>query len=142
MDKSELLANAVPIEERSLSKLQGWLDYEKYTWMLGAGVIWFSYAIIITGLLIMTVVFTPYMLWHLYKAKWYKSIGWFFITVLLPFVLFQFFDTGNMVADYLLSVFPLFNFYCFTWVLSYMIGEYIGERQAVRKWKRERHSEF
>jgi len=137
MNESDILANAKTIEEHSLSQLQYLLQYEKYSWIAGAGIVWMPYGLIMVGLLILAVLFTPFMLWHLYKAKWYKSISIFLAVVILPLIVSQLFDTGNAVADFLLMVLPLFTFYCYTWVLSYVIGNYLNEIETIKKWKRE-----
>lgn len=136
MKKSYILANAVSVEEASLSKLQYWLQFEKYTWFIGAGIVWIPYSLILKGLFILAVVFTPFLLWHLYCAKWYKSVSLFLATVILPLIIFQFFNTGNSIADFLLMVLPLFTFYCYLWILSYVIGNYLNEIETVKKWEK------
>lgn len=50
MNKADILANAVTVEERSLGELQYWLNYAKHTWSLGAGIIWLPYSLILMGL--------------------------------------------------------------------------------------------
>jgi hypothetical protein len=137
MDESDILGGAKTIEEHSLSQLQYWLQYEKHSWLAGAGIVWMPYGLIMMGLLILAILFSPFMLWHLYKAKWYKSISIFFAIVILPLIIFQFFGTGNDVADFLLMVLPLFTFYCYTWILSYVIGNYLNEIETVKKWQKE-----
>lgn len=54
--------------------------------------------------------FTPFMLWHLYKAGWNKAIAVFFVTVLLPAVVFQFIPTENRILEFLLVFVPLVFF--------------------------------
>lgn len=126
MNESDILTSVRTIEEHSLSQLQYWLQYKKYSWIAGAGIVWVPYSLILKGLLILAVIFTPFMLWHLFRAKWYKSIGVFFAVVIFP-IIFQLLETGSSVADFLLMVLPLFVFYCYTWVLSHIIAEYLGE---------------
>jgi|GEM_PF-1462947 len=137
MNEADILANAKTIEENSLSQLQYWLQYEKYSWVAGAGIVWMPYGLIMMGLLILAVLFTPLMLWHLFKAKWYKSIGIFFATVIFPLVISLFFEIENTVADFLLMVLPLFTFYCYTWILSYAIDNYLNDMKTVKKWQKE-----
>lgn len=132
MNHSDILAASKSIEEKSLSQLQSGLQIEKYGWVIGAGIVFVPYNIVLMGLLLIAIVFTPFMLWHLYKAKWYKSISVFFVIVILPFIGFQFFHIGHFVADFLLMVFPLFTFYCYTWILSYVIGGYLNELEAAK----------
>ncbi|PAU93843.1 hypothetical protein CK503_09215 [Aliifodinibius salipaludis] len=137
MNESDILASAKTIEEHSLSQLQYWLQYEKYSCVAGAGIVWMPYGLIMMGLLILAVLFTPFMLWHLFKAKWYKSIGIFLATVIIPLIISQLFDIGNTVADFLLMVLPLFTFYGYTWILSYVIGNHLNEMETVKKWQKE-----
>jgi hypothetical protein len=125
------------VEENALSKLQTWLQYEKYTWFIGAGIVWVPYSLILTGLLILAVIFTPFMLWHLYRAKWYKSISVFFLVVIFP-VAFRLLETGSSIVDFLLMVLPLLTFYCYTWILSHTIDQYLSEIQTAKKWKKEK----
>ena len=132
MNNSDILSGFKTLEKKSLNQLQSGLEFEKYGWVLGAGIVFVPYNIVLMGLLIIAVVFTPFMLWHLYKAKWYKSISVFIVTVILPFIGYQFFNTGHFVADFLLMVFPLFTFFCYTWILSYVIRDYLNELEATK----------
>lgn len=131
------LENAVSIEEHSLGELQHWLQYGKHTWSLGAGIIWLPYGLILMGLKLITVVFTPYMLWHLSKAKWYKSVVVFSAIVVLPFMIAQFIELENNILNFLFTALPFLTFYLFTYIISYMIGEHLNEIRTVRNWERE-----
>lgn len=137
MDPSDILENAVDAEEYALGRLQYWLNYEKYSWILGTGVVWFPYGLIWMAVVILAVLFTPYMLWHLYQAGWYKSIGVFLTVVVLPLIASLVINSWSTVFYYFLSVFPLLAFYIFTWWLSYMIDERLRETQTLRRWKKE-----
>ena len=57
MNQADILENAVTVEEYSLRQLQTWLQYEKYTWFLGAGAVWVPYSLIVMGLAILAVLF-------------------------------------------------------------------------------------
>jgi hypothetical protein len=137
MNESDILAGAKTIEKHSLSQLQYWLQYEKYSWIVGAGIVWMPYGLIMMGLVILAVLFTPFMLWHLYKAKWYKSITVFFAVVILPFIISRLFSTATTVVGFLLMALPLVTFYCYTWMLSYVIENYLNEIETVKKWQKE-----
>ena len=137
MNKSDLLANAVSVEESSLSSLYYWLQYEKHSWILGAGIGWLTYGLVLRILSILAIVFTPYMLWHLYQAKWYKAIITFCAIVILPFLVYRIVQIDNSLFSFLLRVLPLVTFYFYTYVISYLIGEHLNELQALRKWENE-----
>jgi hypothetical protein len=135
--QAEILANAETEEEYSLNRLQYWLQYGKHSWTLGAGIIWFTYGFILRIVKILAIVFTPYMLWHLFKAKWYKSIAVFLAVVAAPYVTFLFIHAGNLYINYFFMVLPVLTFYLYTYIISYMIGEYLAEIKTLKKWKYE-----
>ncbi len=128
---SDVPKNALNVEESSLRKLQYWLEYEKYTAILAGAAPWF-YFIVIRILYLAAVVFTPYMLWHLYKAGWYKSIAIFVVTVLIPFLVFQFIQTESALLGFVLTFSTLFLFYFYTWILSYMIKNHLMELKELK----------
>ncbi len=135
--ETDILTDAVTLNESSLRELYYWLQYEKHTWMLGGSIVWFPYSLIMLGLSILAVLFTPFMLWHLFRAKWYKSIIVFFAGVILPFVISLFIPLESSVPGFLFSVIPLLNFYIYTWLLSYMIGEYLSELDFFKRFDLE-----
>lgn len=135
--QADILANAITEEEYSLNQLQQWLQYEKHLWSLGAVIIWLPYFPVLWVLKILAIVFTPYMIWHLVKAKWYKSVAVFGAVVVLPYVVFQFIQVENNTLAFLLKVLPLLIFYFYNYILSYMIGEHLTEIKTLKKWKRE-----
>lgn len=137
MKKADILENAVTEEEYSLSELQHWLQYGKHSWWMGVAVFWLPYGPILFVLKIIALVFTPYMLYHLYKAKWYKSVVVFLIVVLLPFLVTRIIDTGHYILDFLLPFLPLLTFFFFVYIISYMIGVRLNEIRTRKKWKRE-----
>lgn len=137
MSNSDITESAVTVEESSLSNLHYWLQFKKHTWIIGAVIIWLPYHIILTGISILAAVFTPFMLWHLFKAKWYKAVTTFCAIVILPFLILHFLQIGNPLTSLLTGVLTLVTFYFYTYVISYMIGEYLGELKAVRRWEKE-----
>lgn len=136
MNHADILANAVTEEESSLKKLQHWLQYEKHSWAFGAGIIWFPASLILMILTILAVVFTPYMLWHLFKAKWYKSVVVLLAVVVLPFIVSQFIQETSVIG-FSLMVLPLLNLYIYSYILSYMIGEQLIKIKTLKNWERE-----
>lgn len=137
MNKAGILANAVTIEESSLSSLYYWLQYEKHTWILGSGIGWLPYSLVAMVVSIAALIFTPYMLWHLFKAGWYTSIIFFCLIIGVPFFIYQSVEFDNSSLSFALGAFPLFTFYCYTYVISYLIGEHLNKLRAKRRWKKE-----
>ncbi|HKJ44403.1 MAG TPA: hypothetical protein VJ991_01125 [Balneolales bacterium] len=135
--QAEILANAQTEEEYSLERLQYWLQYGKHSWSLGAGIIWFTYGLILRIVKILAIVFTPFMLWHLFKAKWYKSIVVFLAVVAAPYVTFLFIHVENRYLEFVFMVLPVLTFYFYTYIISYMIGDYLAEIKTLKKWKYE-----
>lgn len=95
------------------------------------------YSLIMLALSVLAVLFTPFMLWHLYKGKWYKSIIVFFTVVILSFVIIQVIPLESSVVGFLFSTLPLLFFYIYTWLLSYMIGEYLSELDFFKRFDLE-----
>lgn len=137
MNESDLLNNAVPSEEYALGRLQHWLQYGKHSWSVGAGIFWLPYSLVILVFSIIAYLFTPYMLYQLYKAQWYKSVAALTGIVVVPFMISKFSQTDNATLDFLMAFFPYVAFYFFTYAISYMINERLTELQTLRRWKRE-----
>ncbi len=137
MNKTDILANAVTIEESSLSSLYYWLQYEKHTWILGSGIGWLPYSIVSMIVSIAAIIFTPYMLWHLFQAKWYKAIITFCSIVILPFLIHQIVQIDNSTISFSLGFLPLITFYFYTYVISYLIGEHLNKLKTIRRWEKE-----
>jgi hypothetical protein len=137
MNQADFLAYAVTVEESSLSSLYYWLQYEKHTWILGSGIGWLSHSIVSMILAIATIIFTPYMLWHLFQAKWYKAIITYCSIVILPFLIHQIVQIDNSVISFLLGVLPLVTFYFYAYVISYLIGEHLNKLQTIRRWEKK-----
>lgn len=136
MNKSDISTNTAT-EQSALSKLSYWLQFEKHTWILAAGIGWFSYELILKGLTVLALIFSPYMLWHLFRAKWYKSILTFSALVILPFLMYLLTETQNPGINLLLKVLPLITFYSYTWIISYMIENHLNKLKTIRRWKKE-----
>lgn len=140
MDNLDSLKHAFPggEEEQSLRLLYKWLRYEGLTVIGGAGIFWLPYGLVLKAFVIFAVLFTPYMLWHLARAKWYKSIILFLVVVLMPLGAVQFTEPDASITYFLLSIGALVFFYVYTWILRHVIGERLTELEAVRKLEYER----
>lgn len=130
-------------EEYALRKLHYWLRYEGLTPILGGGAFWLPYSLITTALIILAALFTPYLLWHLAKAKWYRAIAVFITVVCVPFLAALLAET-DLSMGFLLSMVPLVCFYLYTWTLRFVIGEQLREAATVRQleWDRRRRNPY
>ncbi len=133
MDELRLLNVAVSEEESALQQLHHWLSYETLTVILGGGMFFLSYGLAMTVLIVLAVLFTPYMLWQLARAKWLKAIVAFAVVVIVPFALSRWMHAEGSVGYYVWTMGPLVLFYLYAWVLRYVIGEHLSEMQMVRQ---------
>ena len=137
MNLADIEAHAVSVEEYSLGEIQYWLQYGKHTWSFGAGIIWLPAWIVTLVLKVLLIVFTPYMLWHLFKAKWYKSVVVLLVIVVAPFIASQIISVENNLLNIAFIYLPFLTFYFYTYIISYMIGEELNRKQTLREWKLE-----
>ncbi|MGM0546042.1 MAG: hypothetical protein ACQEST_04905 [Bacteroidota bacterium] len=137
LNETDVLSDAINENEASLSKLYYWLRFEKHTWILAAGIGWFPHQLILKGLAILAIIFSPYLLWQLFKAGWYKSIATFLGVVILPFLASQMITLPIAALNFLFTILPIITFYIFTWIISYMIGEHLNKVSTLRKWRKE-----
>ena len=138
MQDHELLAYSVGEDEYALQQLHYWLAYEGLTFLGGSAAFWLPYQLVFTVLVLLAAVFTPYMLWQLFRARWFKSIGVFVVVVLLPFVCSKVVPVNDPLAEFLLLALPLVAFYVYTWVLRLVLGEHLSERRWMRTIEYER----
>lgn len=125
-------------EVYSLRQLHYWLRYEGLTGLLGGTVVWLPFGLVMSGLILLAALFTPYMLWHLWKARWYTSMVVFGALIVGPLAIAVFLENRISIGYYLLTMVPLVFFYAYTWTLRYMIGEHLFEVDSVRAFERER----
>ncbi len=138
MREDELFVHSVSEEEDSLQQLHYWLKYEGLTFLAGGFSFWVPYGLVVRILFILAAIFTPYMLWHLIRARWYKSVAIFVLFVLLPFTASFFVSAEASLTKFLLMAVPLAWFYIYTWVLRLVIGEHLSETRSVRLLNYER----
>ena len=134
----DLLAHSVTEEEYSLRQLHYWLRYEGLTPLLGGFAFFVPYGLVMTVLVGLAVVFAPYMVWQLWRAKWFKTLAVFAVCVGVPLVVSRFVSADSFVLKFLLTYGPLVPFYFFTWILRLVIGEELAERSGVRLFDHER----
>lgn len=135
METRDALACAATEEEYALERLHHWLRYEGLTGLLGGGALWLPYGLVLTVLVGLAAVFTPYMLWQLGKAGWYGSIAVFAVLIFVPLTASLLVEAEASVGYYALRTGPLVLFYLYTWGLRHVIGEHLSESHAVRRWE-------
>jgi len=124
----------------SLKKLHYWLKWEGLTSLFAGTVFFIPWTSVFMILVIAALLFTPYLLWHLAKAHWYRAILLFGVFVILPFAFSRFVPGDASLAHFLLASTPLVCFYIFNWILRLIIGEYLDEERAVREMHRRREA--
>lgn len=137
MDKSDILDNAMNAEEYSLGRLQFWLDYGKHAWTAGVGMFYFPYSLVVMALTCAMLIFLPYMIWHLYRAGWYKSVYTLLAIVVVPYIISFFIASLNHIVIFIFAFLPLIAFFFCTYIISYMIGERLNKIKTLKKWRRQ-----
>lgn len=138
MNLSSIESNSISVRKHALLKLQSWLQYGKHSWSLAAFLFYLPFGFSGSILKIAVLVFTPFMLWQLYKAGWIKSIVVFLLLVALPYLVTSLLDLGTEVTHFLIRYLPIVNFFLFTYAISYMIGEELNELHTKQQWEWER----
>lgn len=133
----EQLPDFIDEEEDALRQLHRWLKYEGLVPLGGAFAFFTPYGLVVLILAGTAVAFTPYLLYQLWRARWWKSIVTFVVVVLAPLG-FWLAGFGDELGQYLLSAVPLAAFFVYTWILRLVIGEDLQERSAVRLFDYER----
>ncbi len=132
MNASDLISNAKTQEEHAIERLHHWLSLETKTAFIGGGVFWLPIGLI-TGLLtVLAMAFTPYLIWRLAQARWYKTIGLYGALVLLPLLAAQLTSLTEPVWSFVLRFGPLVMFYVFTLVLKHVLGDHLREIEGAR----------
>lgn len=134
MNNADILEHASTVEERSIGELQKWLQYAKHTWPIGAGIFFFPYGLVLMALKVVAYVFSPFMLYYLFRAGWYKSVAVLLTMVVLPFALAHFIQLEHPALNYLFTFLPFFNFYLYIYSINYLIGEYMIKVETLKQW--------
>ncbi len=134
----DILGYAAAEDEYALRQLHHWLKWEGLLPLTGLGAFFLPFSLIMTVLVGAAILFTPYMIFQLWRARWMKSIVFFAIVVLVPVAASFLIKSDELLLTYFLRFLPLVAFYMFTWILRLVIGENLNERSAVRLFDRER----
>lgn len=124
----------IPEEQMRLQDLHRWLTLEGSSITLGSFAFIVPYGIVFLILKWGAVLFTPYLIWQLYKCKRYTWLIGFLIFVAVPGIFSIFLSQGGFstVSGFLLGVLPLVTFYIYTWTLRYAVGEWLEEIRWIR----------
>jgi hypothetical protein len=109
-----------------LERLYYWLSYHRFTAFFYGGGLYLPWAVVFWILVVLAVLFAPYMLFVLYKNG--KS-GWltaFPIVVGVPIGI-AFVPTGSYPFDTLLHFLPLLAFYFYCFALRFSVIEWISD---------------
>jgi predicted neutral ceramidase superfamily lipid hydrolase len=118
-------------KQNSLENFAKYLNYELSTSLLFFASLFAGIFLILA--LIAAILFTPYMLYMLYKEKKNGWIIFYFLLVALPLiVIFIISLTVDFIAPLLLIPLGLFYFYCF--LLRFEVNSWIRERNAREQW--------
>lgn len=115
-----------------LEKVHYWLRYEGLAPGLFFGAFWLPYGLITSILFVSAYVFTPFMLYHFWRAKYYKPIAVFSVLVLIPYMVSVIVPAGASMSSFFLNLAPLVFFFIFAWVMKLVLSERLSESRAVR----------
>lgn len=119
--------------EHAATRLHHWLNYGSKSAILGFGAFWLPIGPVTMLVVVLALLFTPYLLWRLYQIRWYGWLGVFVVVVLVPLLIVRpLVDPRAMLWWYVFTVGPLLTFYLFIWVLRYVLGEHVDELKALR----------
>ena len=123
-------------EHEALVRLHRLLNYQIGSALIAGLIFLLPYGIVITGLYLLALVFTPIMLVLLYRARWYGSIAVFMVLVgagwFGPRMVSM--DPGMMQAIHSIGFFVPFYFYC--WILRWVVGDKVSEIRGLEAMER------
>lgn len=120
-----------------LNRLYYWLSYHRFSIVLYGALYCLPWLLVFLAVVILALVFAPYMLYVLYKNG---KRGWlvtFAAVVGVPIVL-AFIPTGSRFFGIFLDFMPLLAFYFYCYLLRFSVGEWISDAsQAAEEWVTE-----
>lgn len=117
-------------QEIRFSRFHNWLTAEGVSASLVV-MVFLAPTITLMIMVAAAVLFTPYLLWQLYQSRWYGWMVGFGIFVGVPTLVTLLLQTEGYMAM-LLSLWPLFMFYTYTWALRHAVGDWLSHAY----WKR------
>jgi hypothetical protein len=97
----------------------------------------FFWALTLAIVIVAALLFTPYMLYVLFKEKHYGWISFFFFIFVLPYIiLLLLFYNYILLTAWLLAPIPLL--YCYYFVLKYSVDDWLKEYDAHEQLEEQR----
>lgn len=121
------MENRASFETQYLSKLNFYLSYELSTGTLA--LLSYLYTITLVLAVAAAAIFTPFMLFILYKEKRFGWINLFLIFIIIPLML----SFTNLIPDYLAEVLRysiLGGFYMYCVLLKLVVRDWLQERKS------------
>ncbi len=121
MDRPE-----VKINVQEIDRLYYWLNYHRLTIFIYGATFYLPNEVVLAILIVLALIFAPYMLSVLYKNG---KRGWllaFAIIVGIPIGI-AFIHSGNHSFDVALHFFPLLMFYIYCYILRFSAGEWVSD---------------
>lgn len=124
---NDKVANAeAELRVTKLRRLYYWLSYHRFTGLLYGGLFILPWVIILAALILIAVVFTPYMLFVLYKEGKRGWLIFFAFLVGVPVAL-AFVSTGSPIFDAVLDFMPLLAYFFYCYLLRFSVREWISD---------------
>lgn len=109
-----------------LRRLYYWLSYHRFTGILYGGLFFIPWLIILGALIAIALVFTPFMLFVLYKEGKRGWLIFFFILVGVPAAM-TFISTGSLLFDRILDFVPFLTYFFYCYLLRLSVREWISD---------------
>ncbi|MCX6151751.1 MAG: hypothetical protein NTX22_14605 [Ignavibacteriales bacterium] len=117
---------------RNLQNLQRWLNYELsssvllFLWWFGS----------LAGFLMVAaaIIFTPFMLFVLYKERKFGWITTFILMISIPLSL-NLITVKDPTFTFIKMLLPLASFYFYCFILRFSVNDWVSEERARNSWK-------
>ncbi len=117
------------LDVAQLRRLHRWLSYNRYTIFIYGGGLYLLVPTLLV-LIVLAIVFAPYMLFVLYKNGKRGWLIFFGVLVGIPTVL-AFSSTDNIVLSTLLHYLPLLTFYFYCFLLRLSVDDWVSDSSSV-----------
>jgi hypothetical protein len=129
------------IDLAQMRRLHYWLSYNRYSIFIYGGGFFLPAVPILLALILLAIVFAPYMLYVLYKNRKHGWLVAFAIMVGIPLP-FAFLSTGSVIIDTGLHFLPLLTFYFYCYLLRFSVGEWISDASPIDElWTEEENTQ-
>jgi hypothetical protein len=131
----EIRNNINSYSDRHLDRLATLLNYEISSLTL----YFLSYLVkvLLFGAIIAAIIFTPYMIFVLFREKKYNWLIFFFLFIICPLITIEFFIVETNVKLFLRTIpWGLFFIYCL--LLKFSVNDWIREREWKRVWEMQK----